>query len=264
MNTKICTKCGAELTLSLFGKSKVNKDGYRNDCKECRKQYYQDHKEKAKQYQQANKEAIAERRKHYYQDNKDHFAEHAKQYYQDNKDHFTENAKQYYQSNKKAKAEYGKHYKEANKEANKENAKQYYQNNREYFTEYAKQYKEDHKEYLKQYNEDHKDQATIRSQKRRTLKKLLPATLTINQWENIKTHFNNKCAYCGKELPLAQEHFIALSKGGEYSITNIIPSCQSCNSSKSNKNFFTWYPKHKYFSEKRELKILDYLKEKEG
>ena len=117
---------------------------------------------------------------------------------------------------------------------------------------------------MKQYHQEHLDQYVIYTQKREALKKLLPATLTINQWKNIKTHFNNTCAYCGEELPLAQEHFIALSKGGEYSITNIIPSCQSCNSSKSTKNFFIWYSKYKYFSKERELKILDYLKEKEG
>mgnify|MGYP003489420683 CR=1 FL=1 len=77
--------------------------------------------------------------------------------------------------------------------------------------------------------------------------------------KNIKLEFNNKCAYCGKEKPLSQEHFVALSKGGEFTINNIIPSCQNCNSSKRATDFFEWYPKFKHYSKKREQIILKFL-----
>lgn len=96
-------------------------------------------------------------------------------------------------------------------------------------------------------------------QRRRSLKRKLETTLTLNQWENIKIHFNNKCCYCNRELPLEQEHFIALSVMGEYTINNIIPACKSCNASKSNKIFNEWYPKYKYYSKKREKIILSFL-----
>jgi 5-methylcytosine-specific restriction endonuclease McrA len=71
--------------------------------------------------------------------------------------------------------------------------------------------------------------------------------------------FDNKCAYCGKEKPLAQDHFVPLSKGGEYTNNNIICSCKSCNSSKSDKDFFEWYPEQLFYSKEREAKILKYL-----
>ena len=246
MDTKICIKCGAELNLSLFGKKQDSKDGYKNECKECRKermkQYYQDHKEHVKQY---NKE--------YYQDNKECHKECMKQYRQDNKEYIIEHAKQYYQDNK---------------EHIIEHAKQYHQDNKEYIAECERQYRQDNKEHIaehaKQYSHEHLEEGRIRSQKRRALKSGLLHTLTTKQWKNIKTHFNNKCAYCNRELPLTQEHFIPLSKNGEYTVNNIIPACGSCNSSKGAKLLNNWYPKYKYFSEKRELKILDYLKEKEG
>ena len=60
-------------------------------------------------------------------------------------------------------------------------------------------------------------------------------------------------------MPLEQEHFIPLSKGGGYSMGNIIPACRACNASKSDKDFFEWYPEYKYYSEERENKILDFL-----
>ena len=47
----------------------------------------------------------------------------------------------------------------------------------------------------------------------------------------------------------------------EQSLTakNIIPSCKRCNSSKSNKDFFEWYPQYEYYSKENENFILSYL-----
>ena len=101
-------------------------------------------------------------------------------------------------------------------------------------------------------------------QRREARKRSLECNLTAKQWLDIKLQFDNKCAYCGKELPLAQEHFLALSKSGEYTVNNIICACKTCNSSKSNKDFFTWYPKYKYYSKKRERFILKFLNYKDG
>lgn len=84
-------------------------------------------------------------------------------------------------------------------------------------------------------------------------------TLTPADWENCKKHFDFKCAYCGLEKKLAQEHFFPLFKGGEYTPKNIVPACSSCNSSKGTKDFFEWYPQHESYSSSREKKILKYL-----
>jgi hypothetical protein len=35
---KICSKCGKEKDMCFYHKDKISKDGYRNDCKECRKE----------------------------------------------------------------------------------------------------------------------------------------------------------------------------------------------------------------------------------
>lgn len=108
----------------------------------------------------------------------------------------------------------------------------------------------------------------LRTQKRRTKQKKLPAILTLEQWTSIKEDFNNQCAYCGmteeehlKQFgeQLHQEHFIPLSEGGEYTHSNIIPACRSCNSSKNNSNFFDWYPEQEFYDEEREIEILKHL-----
>lgn len=35
METKICKKCGSELSIDMFGRHKLSQDGLRNWCKEC-------------------------------------------------------------------------------------------------------------------------------------------------------------------------------------------------------------------------------------
>lgn len=125
-----------------------------------------------------------------------------------------------------------------------------YQKNKEYYTIKGKKYYQANK--LK---------FAMNCQKREAKKRELPYSLTLSQWEQIKIFFNNRCAYCENELPLEQEHFIPLSKGGEYSKNNIICSCKSCNDSKRDREFFEWYPMYRFYSKEREVKILKYLKQ---
>ena len=70
-------------------------------------------------------------------------------------------------------------------------------------------------------------------QRRRARKRLLPATLTRDQWRAIKAAYRNRCAYCGeRSRRLTQDHVIPVSKGGGYTPDNIVPACRSCNARK--------------------------------
>ena len=179
-----------------------------------------------------------------------------KKYYRKNKEKLTIQSKQYYDNNKEIIKE--------RRDGKKEDVKKYKEDNKENIREYKRKYQEDNRKiiakYWVKYKIENKDKVNIIKQRRRAKKIRLPNTLTLKQWEDIKVCFDNKCAYCGQRLPLVQEHFLALSKGGEYTNNNIIPSCQSCNSHKYNTDFFEWYPTYKYYSHRREAKILGYLK----
>jgi 5-methylcytosine-specific restriction endonuclease McrA len=224
MNTKICNKCERELPATdvYFQKRKNRKFGVVSTCKECFSEYQ-------RQYRQKNKEKIAKTKKVHYQKNKEQVLEHQKEYQQRNKEKISERRKRYYQKNKCRIAEYQK-------------------NNKEKIAEYRKDYVKENKEKFVLYR-----------RKRDSLKKELQHTLTASQWSKIKTDFDNCCAYCGKKKKLEQEHFIPLTKGGEYTHNNIIPACKSCNSSKYNRDFFEWFKSYEYYSEEREKKILKYL-----
>lgn len=119
-------------------------------------------------------------------------------------------------------------------------------------------------EKIKKWCKNNSEKVRIHKQRRRTRKKELPATMTMWQWQACKEYFNNKCAYCGKERKLHQDHFVALSQGGEYTINNIIPACSHCNLSKHNKDFSEWYPTYEFYSKLREKRVLKYLQFYEG
>lgn len=57
---------------------------------------------------------------------------------------------------------------------------------------------------------------------------------------SIYAQFNNVCAYCGKKARLDADHFVPISRGGGYVITNIVPSCLQCNAAKNDNDPADW------------------------
>lgn len=164
----------------------------------------------------------------------------------------------YYKINKEKEKFLAKKYSDSNQEKIKKNHKEYRRKNKEKIKGYVN--KEKQKEYAKKYYGNNKGKYIIHWQKRRTIKRNLPSTLTLKEWQSTKDYFNHECAYCGKKLKkLEQDHFWPLSKSGEYTRFNIIPACKSCNTSKKNKPFEEWYPTHESYSPEREAKIFEYF-----
>ena len=258
---KICFRCKRELPCDKlhFYSAPRRKDGLHGSCRECEGSVFAQPKERVRngfkkctkcgnelpetnEYFQTKRSAKGGLRseckecsriysKKYKQDNREIISEQNREYRKNNKDHIAE----YHRTHDRRESvrKYGALYREKNKERISERMRQY-----------------------RKYN---KDKTNILCQGRRARKHKLEHSLALGQWNAIKKSFNNSCAYCGKEKPLVQEHLIPLSKGGEYTINNIIPSCQPCNSKKSSKDFFEWYPKFEHYSKQREAKILKYL-----
>lgn len=68
---------------------------------------------------------------------------------------------------------------------------------------------------------------------RNSRKLQLAATLTKEEWLQTLEKYDYSCAYCGiPTSQLNQEHWIPLSRGGEYTTENIVPACKLCNSRK--------------------------------
>jgi 5-methylcytosine-specific restriction endonuclease McrA len=64
--------------------------------------------------------------------------------------------------------------------------------------------------------------------------------LSDSQWAALKAAWGG-CAYCGaSNTPLQRDCVLALSRGGRYTLGNIVPVCRSCNTSKCNAEVTGW------------------------
>jgi hypothetical protein len=122
-----------------------------------------------------------------------------------------------------------------------------------------RKWQQDNKDKIKQYQENRKQHGEHK--------------ITKKEWESCKKYFNNQCAYCG--LPL-EEHYI-FYKGerrlgdfhkehvdheGSNDLSNCIPSCKNCNSSKHDIKLENWYTEtNQRFSKERLDKIHKWLNE---
>jgi len=122
--------------------------------------------------------------------------------------------------------------------------------------EYQSNYYKLHPDKLKGYNEtrNHKNH-----------------NITEKEWEDCKKYFNHRCCYCDLKI---EEHYI-VRKGirklgdfhkehadhfGENNLSNCIPSCGSCNSSKWEFPLDNWYTEeNSVFSQNRYNKIMEWL-----
>ncbi len=77
--------------------------------------------------------------------------------------------------------------------------------------------------------------------------------------------FDHCCAYCGSSVPnLQTEHFLPISRGGTHVLSNILPACQPCNSSKMAHDPESWYCSQPFFTEQRWRTILRVLGKQRG
>lgn len=88
--------------------------------------------------------------------------------------------------------------------------------------------------------------ATSRSRKARAARRRkrrmerVQHDLSDEQWAALQEAWGG-CAYCGATVkPLHRDCVLALSRGGRYTLANIVPACASCNTSKCNEEVTRW------------------------
>lgn len=64
--------------------------------------------------------------------------------------------------------------------------------------------------------------------------------LTATEWFEILDAWR-RCAYCGADgVALQKDCVLPISRGGRYTVGNVVPACRSCNASKSNEEVTVW------------------------
>lgn len=211
--TKICRKCGNEFVYEFLCKNKECKGGVEALCKEC----YNANKRK--------------RRK----ENHEYYIKQTREYYNKNKERLNANARRYKSSHREQVRAAGRLYWKLRPEKHAENTREWRKNNPKKAMQRTLRWQKRNPEKVKQYKH-------ISEQKRLAKHRNLPRTLTVKEWDDCKSFFNNKCAYCGKEEKLTVDHYIPLAneKCLGTVIENVVPACISCNSSKHKKDAVEW------------------------
>ena len=115
----------------------------------------------------------------------------------------------------------------ANRDEELEKRRKYYQNN-----------KEEHRKKTIVWRKANYEKFAASEARRRARKRGCEATLTAQEWNEIKEAVNHCCIACGRQEPdiiLTQDHVVPLSKNGPHIADNIQPLCNPCNASKSTK-----------------------------
>jgi hypothetical protein len=74
--------------------------------------------------------------------------------------------------------------------------------------------------------------------------KIISIASLRSQYE-ILEKFGGKCAYCQINLAMVWDHVIPAIKGGETNLTNLVPACVNCNSTKREFDVLSWMATHK-------------------
>ncbi|GAA0115741.1 HNH endonuclease [Clostridium senegalense] len=225
---KKCTKCGQFKNESEFHKNSKNPDGLRNDCKKCRSK-------ETKEYRMKYRDEVLAKKRMWYND--------------------TKNRKE----QRNIKSPLIKICTNCGIEKGINDFRQ--RANGGYYAMCRECENLKNKKYAKNNPDIIRRNKVISEQKRRKCSQNINKTFTHEEWKQCKRYFNNTCAYCGKKLKsLTQDHFIPLSKGGDYTKHNIIPSCRSCNCKKHDKDFYKWYETYEYYSLENIKRIEIYFK----
>lgn len=279
METKICRKCGEEKELAFFSKDKNCSDGRKPYCKQCVSL-------QSAEYREKYRDEINRRKRISYEKSKSRKAERTaaalaqvvkicaecgaekpvSEFYEKGNGGLSSRCKS-------CEANAQKRFREENKERIRERKRGYNARNKSKIDEYNRRYAREHsaenvarvQRWAQEHPERAKELAIASEQRRRARKAATESSFTKTDWEMCKAYFTApgglRCAYCGKLVSRpTQDHVVSLADGGGYTRNNIIPACRSCNSSKCDKEIWTWFRNQDFYSPEREKKIRDYLK----
>lgn len=97
-------------------------------------------------------------------------------------------------------------------------------------------------------------------------------TISKQEWKDCNTYFNDSCAYCGLPIEDYFTTYRGVTKNGNFhkehvnhlganDLSNCVPSCKICNSSKRTKELEEWYKSETFFSQDKLDKIHKWLTE---
>lgn len=134
---------------------------------------------------------------------------------------------------------------QANRQGVLARTKAWHEANPERRAEIAKAWREANpdrvREVQRRWRQTHPDAVVANSARRRTRKRRGDVRqITLLDWQRLCARHDHRCAYCGRQVPLTQDHVVPLARGGRHAIGNLLPACTPCNSSKRDRLLVEW------------------------
>lgn len=145
-----------------------------------------------------------------------------------------------------------KHYQE-NKEVYDQRRTKWMKENEEFVKEYRKEWLKLNAEHMSEY---YTNRAANKKHE-----------IEVEEWESCLKFFDHSCVYCGipqdvhKEITnqvLHKEHF---DHEGANDLSNAVPACRRCNSSKWAHEVDDWYPQQNYYDDYKFVKVKQWINE---
>lgn len=240
---KKCIKCNELKRLDYFPKRKDSLNGYRNECKECRSEYFKNYRKnppekeifikgerrcsgckitkplnnfhKGKRTPDGHKAQCKECRNAKNKKHKKENPEYYKKWREDNKEHLIKYSRTYYSKNKELLNTKNKKYTNYNKEKIRKRKKKWYEKN--------------------------KDRVMAAKRRRRARKIDVNENYSLLDRQITMEVFAHCCFNCSSKENLCIDHHRPLIDGNPLSLNNAVVLCKTCNSSKSTKSPENFY-----------------------
>lgn len=226
---KHCSDCNTDKALDEFPVHSVQNGvvhyyGYCKPCKRIRRNAA------SAKWRCHNKQKELVRGREYRQNNKQKEQARAKRYQQSHRDIVNANTKRYYYRHREERLEYHKkqHFKTRDKRLRQQAA-------------YRKDNLEKLKNLHKSWRERNPDKVNVYRHVRRARQSNASGSHTAEERRLVLESCAGLCFYCQQKSATVTDHVIPLSRGGTNAITNLLPSCFSCNVRKGDKTAFEYF-----------------------
>jgi len=220
---KTCTKCGQTKRLEEFRKTH-GRDG--QPCLIC-------HREINKRWRDANPELNKAINNRYSDTHKRETQARNRKRYLEKKPHIRSVQKVYEAKNKDKRRAYKKAYDERNRDKHKD----YNRARRNFIPGLAKKLLDNARRWAKEHPARIRELNRQADTRRRARQNGAAVNdFTAAQWRELKAKYKNLCAYCGICADrIEQDHVLPISRGGNHTLSNIVPACKRCNSRKKDR-----------------------------